>query len=88
VLHAGSLNTPTADTAKTSESQPIHLTIGIGRDLHMLRTGADSSIASNPSLRKVTLPDAPRAADPHFRKGRPSWNTSIRQRSHWPDLAI
>jgi hypothetical protein len=28
VLRAGSLNTPAADTAKASESQPIHLTIG------------------------------------------------------------
>jgi hypothetical protein len=35
VLRAGSLNAPPAATAKTSESRPIHLTIGIGYYLHM-----------------------------------------------------
>jgi hypothetical protein len=34
-LRAGSLNAPTVDTVKTSESRPIHLTIGIGQYPHM-----------------------------------------------------
>jgi hypothetical protein len=34
-LRAGSLKAPAADTVKTSESRPVHLTIGIGRYLHM-----------------------------------------------------
>jgi hypothetical protein len=39
VLDAGLLKAPMVAAAKTGESQPIHLTIGIGRYLHMLRTG-------------------------------------------------